>query len=75
MVVVGKHMTILADTGNKVDTSPFIPYYQDMEKLSIVNAEVQYTCQYTENLCILMFMNDLSVPSMENNLTPPLILR
>ena len=30
MVVVGKHVKVLADTGNKVDASLLILYYQDL---------------------------------------------
>ena len=33
MVVVGKHTTILSDTGNKVDMIPFATDYQDFEKV------------------------------------------
>ena len=75
MVVVGKHATILAGTGNKFDVSPFKPDYQTMEKVSIVDAEVKYTCQYTGMMYILVFRNVLSVPSMDNNLILPLITR
>ena len=46
-MVVGKHAAILADAGNKVDVIPFTPYYQRLEKVSTVDAEVQYMCQYT----------------------------
>ena len=31
MVVVGKHVTILSDTGNKVDVRLFVTDYQAME--------------------------------------------
>ena len=33
MVVVDKYATILADTGNKMDVSPFTPDYHGMEKV------------------------------------------
>ena len=54
---------------------PLTPEYQSMEKVSIVDAKVQYTCQYTENLYVLLFRNALSVPRMDNNLTLTLITR
>ena len=38
MVVVGKHATILTDTGNKVDVSPFTRDYQALDKAKIVDA-------------------------------------
>ena len=33
MVVVDKYATILSDTGNKMDVSPFTPDYHGMEKV------------------------------------------
>ena len=67
MVVVGKHMTILADTGNKVDMRTFTPDYRALEKVSIVDAPIQYKCQYTEKVYVIIFRNALSVPSMEKS--------
>ena len=46
MVFIAKHATILSDNGNKVDVSPFTPYYQSIEKVSILEVSTQYTCQY-----------------------------
>ena len=40
MVVVGKHATILVDTGNNLDVRPFKPYYQAIEKVLIVDGSV-----------------------------------
>ena len=75
MVVVGKHAVILDDTSNKVYVNPFTPYYQALDKVSIVDAAVQYTCQFTANMCILLFRNDLSLTSMYKNLIMPFIVR
>ena len=41
IVVVGKHVIILADTGNKVYVSPCTPDYQALEKLLIVDVAVK----------------------------------
>ena len=57
----------MAGIGNKVDVSPFIPDYQAMEKVLIVNASVQYIFKYTGNVYMIVLTNALSVPSMENN--------
>ena len=73
IVVFGKHTTIFSDTGIKVDT--FIPDYQALEKVSILDAEVQYTCQYMAKVYVIVFRNSLSVTGMENNLIPLLITR
>ena len=45
MVVVGKYAIFLDDNGNKVVVSSFTPDYQVLEKASIVDTAVQYTCQ------------------------------
>ena len=45
MVVFGKHDTVLDDNGKKMDVRPFKPYYQDLEKVSVLYMEVQYTCK------------------------------
>ena len=44
-------------------------------QIRIVNAAVQYDCQYTGKSYILVIRNSLSVPSMKNNLLPPFVLR
>ena len=75
MEVTGKHEKVLDDTGNNVDVSSFIPDFQDMEKVLVVDAEVQYTCIYTGKVYVLIFRNNLSVTSMYNNLIPPSIIR
>ena len=58
-----------------VDVIPFTPDYQAMDKVLIVYAEVQYTCQYIAELYIIMFSISLSVPSMGNTIIPPFIMR
>ena len=75
MVVVGKYVIILADNGNKVDVSPFTPDYQATKKVLVLDVEFQYKCQYTEKVYILMFRNNLSVPSMDHNLISLFIKR
>ena len=59
MVVVGKHVTVLSNNENKVDVTPFTLHYKTLEKVSIVDAAVKYTCQYTAKVYVLMFRNDL----------------
>ena len=75
MVVVGNHATIFSDTGNKVDVIPLTLYYQSLEKVSIVDAAVQYTCQYMKKVYVLVFRNSLSVTSIDNNITLSFIMR
>ena len=45
MPVVGKHAYIIAETGMKVDVSPFMPYYQPL-MVPLVDATVRYNNSY-----------------------------
>jgi hypothetical protein len=74
MPVVGRHAYIISDTGRVADVSPFTPDYSSM-KIKVVDAAVQYDCQYTGTSYILVVRNALHVPSMKHNLLPPFVLR
>ena len=75
MVIIGKHAAILADTGDKVDVIPFTRDYEDMERVLIVDASVQYIFQYTAKVYVLILSDSLSVPRTYNNLIPMFITR
>ena len=74
MPVVGKHAYIIAETGKKVDVSPFTPYYK-LLTVPLVDATVKYNNPYNRKSYILVLGNALYVPSMDNNLVPPFMLR
>ena len=74
MPVVGKHAYIIAETGKKVDVSPFTPDYKPLT-VPLVDAMVKYDNPYNGKTYILVLRNALYVPSMENNLIPPFMLR
>ena len=74
MPVVGKHAYIIAETGKKVDVSPFMPDYQPL-MVPLVDAMVRYKNPYSRKSYILVLWNALYVPLMENNLIPPFMLR
>ena len=74
MPVVGKHAYIIAETGKKFDVSPFTPDYQPLT-VPLVDAMVRYDNPYNGKSYILVLRNALYVPSMENNLIPPFMLR
>ena len=67
MPVLGKDAYIIAETGKKVDVSPFTPDYKPLT-VPLVDANVKY-----DNPLVLH--NALYVPSMEHNLIPPFMLR
>ena len=74
MPVVGKHAYIIAETGKRVDVSPFTPDYKPLT-VPLVDATIKYDNPYNGKSCILVLCNALYVPSMNNNLIPPFMLR
>ena len=74
MPVVGKHAYIIAETGKKVDVSPFTPDYKPLT-VPLVDAMVKYDNPYNGKSYILVLQNALYVPLMDNNLIPPFMLR
>ena len=74
MPVVGKHAYIIAKTGKKVNISPFTPDYQPLT-VPLVDAAGRYDNPYNGKPYILVLQNALYVPTMENNLIPPFMLR
>ena len=74
MPVIGKHAYIIAETGKKVDVSPFTPDYQPL-MVPLVDTTVRYNNPYNGKSYILVLWNALYVLSMDNNLIPPFMLR
>ena len=74
MPVVGKHAYIIAETGKKVDVSPFTPDYKPLT-VPLVDATVRYDNPYNGKSYILVLQNALYVSLMDNNLIPPFMLR
>ena len=76
MTVLGKHCFVFDNIhGQTCKVQPFDPSLGTVKEVPIVDATVAYDCPYTHKTYILMFRNALHVPSMENNLVPPFIMR
>ena len=76
MTVLGKHCFVFDNIhGQTCEVQPFDPSLGTVKEVPIVDAAVAYDCPYTHKTYILMFRNALHVPSMENNLIPPFIMR
>jgi Reverse transcriptase (RNA-dependent DNA polymerase) len=75
MVVCGKHSYVLGRTGRTATVSPFTPDYQALKAVPIVDAALAYDCPYSGRTFILVARNVLHVPSMDNNLVPPFVMR
>ena len=74
MSVVGKHAYVVSESGRVAEVSPFTPDYTPMV-IPIVDAAIMYVDSVTGVEYILILRNVLHVPSMENNLITPFILR
>ena len=76
MAVVGKHTTIIEFTGKTVDVNAFSPDCNALQEVPIVDAMVKWSNPYRDDdHYLLLIKNALYVPSMENNLIPPFIMR
>ena len=74
MPVVGSGAYILAHSGKTVDVSAYNPDYESM-KIPVVDAALQYDNLFDGKTYILVIRNALYVPSMDNHLIPPFIMR
>lgn len=72
--VVGGNAFVLADTGRTASVSPYSPDYK-AKQIPIVDAALLYHDKYLSQDHILIIRNALYVPSMNNHLLPPFILR
>ena len=75
MVVLGKHAIVIADTGKTAQVTPFTPDYKSMANVPIVDGALAYVCPYTRKCHILISHIAFHVPSIEQNLIPPFIMR
>ena len=74
MPVIGREALVVEQSGRTVEVSPFIPDYKPI-KVEVVNAVVQYDSPLDGKEYMLVIQNALCVPSMNNNLIPPFIMR
>ena len=74
MPVVGSECFIISDTGKTAEVHPYSPEYE-VKIIPIVHAAVKYESKYTGIEYVLVIRNALYVPTMNNNLIPPFIMR
>ena len=75
MAVVGTNCLIVEDTGKTTKVKPFIPEYNDLEAVPIVDVGVKWTCPYDEKDYKILITNALYAPSMNMNLILPFLMR
>ena len=74
MPVIGREALVVEQSGRMVEVSPFTPDYKPI-KVEVVNDMVQYDSPLDGKEYMLVIRNALCVPSMNNNLIPPFIMR
>ena len=74
MPVVGREALVVEQSRKTVEVSPFTPDYEPIT-VEVVNAIIQYDSPLDGKEYILVIQNALRVPSMCNNLIPPVIMR
>ena len=74
MPVVGSSVYILSESGGYAEANAFSPDYE-AKQLPIVDAALKFESPHDGQVYILVIRNALYVPSMNNNLIPPCLLR
>ena len=74
MPVVGKNCTVLCETGRTVDINVYLPDYP-VRQVPVVDAAIRYDDPYDGVIRYFIIRNALHVPSMDNNLIPPFVMR
>ena len=74
MVCLGKHCTVIRRTGQNVRVNAFASAVGSLKQVPLVDAAIVYEDNNSQQY-LLVFYNALYIPSMENHLIPPFILR
>ena len=75
MVVAGRNVAIMHDTGRRAEISPFTPDYDSLHSIPVTDAAIRHDCPFSGDALLLIVRNALSVPAMGHNLIPPFIIR
>lgn len=76
MVVLGKHSFIFDYVnGRTCEVEPYNPSLGSTKSIPVVDAALAYDCPYQHRTYLLIIRNALHVPTMNNNLISPFILR
>jgi hypothetical protein len=72
---VGQHAAVINHTGKSARVNQFLSDCKSLDNVPIVDALIKYVCPYTDTPYLLVIRNALYIPSMENNLIPPFVMR
>ena len=74
MPVAGRGAYIVAHSGKTVDVQAYNPH-SESKQIPIVDTTLQYDITYDGKTYMLVIRNALHVPSMNNHLIPPFLMR
>ena len=75
MVVLGRHCFVFEWSGKRCSVQPFDKSLGSANNVPIVDAAIAYDCPYTFQTYVLLIRNALYMPSLNDNLIPPFIMR
>ena len=63
------------DVGRETEISSFIPHYEALSKMPIVNASIRYDFPHTGATYRIIVRLNLSFPAIDHRSVPPFIIR
>ena len=75
MMTVGRHCQIIQYTGHHATVHGFTDDLSALDKVPIVDVLLAYDDEYTSKTYLLVARNALYIPTNDNNLIPPFLMR
>ena len=75
MVVIGRNDEIISNKRRTAEVSPFTLDCEAVYEVPVFDDSLLYMFPYTDKPCILVASNLLHVPTMNNNIISPFIIR
>ena len=75
MAVAGKNCTIIANSGQYANVTPFSTDLPVLERVEIGDVAIAYDDPISLVTYLLVMRNALLIPSMSHNLLPPFLIR
>ena len=73
--VLGRGATVVRKTGRTVSVRGFSDELGQPISVPVVDGVITYECEYTGKVILLVVRNALHLPSMDNHLIPPFMMR
>ena len=73
--VLGHGATVVRNTGRTVSVRGFSDELGQAISVPVVDGVIAYECEYTNKVVLLVIRNALHLPSMDNHLIPPFMMR